>query len=175
MRAEKKLLTQEYMARLNSSPFFVLVDYRGLNVPQFGELRKRLREVGAELHVVKNTMFRVAAREAAGIDLSGALTGQMAAVTGQRDISQAAKVLKKYQGEAKKPKVQFGYLGNQRLGQGELEVLADLPPVEVLRGRLLGALQAPATQLLRLLSTPAGQLARVLQARADKAGEGTPA
>jgi large subunit ribosomal protein L10 len=168
MRAEKKLLTQEYVARLNASPFFILVDYRGLNVGQFGELRKRLRPTGAELHVVKNTMFRVAAKEAGGIDLGGALTGQLAAVTGQRDISQAAKVLKKFQTEFNKPKLQFGYLGNQRLDGAQLGVLADLPPIEVLRGRLLGLLQAPAAQLVRLLTTPAGQLARVLQARAEQ-------
>lgn len=171
MRAEKKLLTQEYVARLNASPFFVLVDYRGLNVQNFGELRKRLRQTGSELHVVKNTMFRVAAKEAGGIDLGGALNGQLAAVTGQRDVSQAAKVLKKFQGEFGKPKLQFGYLGSQRLAQAELEMLADLPPIESLRGALLGLLQAPASQLVRLLATPASQLARVLQAQADKAAE----
>jgi len=101
-------------------------------------------------------------------DLAGALAGQLAVVTGQRDISASAKVLKTFQSEFEKPKLKFGYLNNQRLETAELIALADLPSIEVLRGRLLGLLQAPAGQLVRLLNTPASQLARVLQARVDK-------
>jgi large subunit ribosomal protein L10 len=118
--------------------------------------------------VVKNTIFREAAKEANAADLKGALTGQVAVVTGQRDISAAAKVLKKFQSEFDKPKLQFGYLGRQRLEKAQLLELADLPPLETLRGDLLGVMQAPAGALVRLLNTPAGQLARVLQARVDK-------
>lgn len=167
MRVEKQFLTREYVARLNNSPFFLVVDYRGLNVVQFAELRKRLGKAGAELHVVKNSLFRIAVKEAGLPDLTGALSGQMAAVTGQRDISATAKVLKTFQAEGDKPKLKFGYLGNQRLELDQLLALADLPPIEVLRGRLLGVLQAPASQLVRLLNTPASQLARVLQAKTE--------
>jgi len=168
MRAEKKSLTQEYLTRLNASPFFLVVDYRGLSVAQFKELRTRLRKAGAEVHVVKNSIFRIAAREASLADLTGVLAGQLAVVTGQRDVSVAAKVLKTFESEFDKPKAQFGYLGNQRLDREGILTLAQLPPVEVLRGRFLGLLQAPASQLVRLLNTPASQLARVLQARVDK-------
>jgi large subunit ribosomal protein L10 len=171
MRAEKKSLTVEYLARLNASPFFLVADYRGLNVAQFAELRKRLNKAGAEVHVIKNSVFQLAAREAGLADLTGLLAGQLAVVTGQRDISAAAKVVKSYQAEFDKPKLQFGYLGNQRLEKAELLVLADLPPLEALRGKLLGVIQAPAARLVRLLNTPATQLARVLQARADQARE----
>ncbi|MCZ7635670.1 MAG: 50S ribosomal protein L10 [Verrucomicrobia bacterium] len=164
MRAEKASLTQEYVARLNASPFFLVVDYRGLKVGQFQELRRRLRQAGAEVHVVKNTIFRLAAKEA-GWAMWGALAGQLAVVTGRRDVSAAAKVLKTFQAEFEKPKLQFGFLGNQRLERAAVLELADLPPLEVLRGRLLGLLQAPASQLVRLLGTPATQLARVLEAR----------
>ena len=61
MRAEKKCISAEYLARLNASPFFLVVDYRGLSVSQFTDLRKRLIKVGGEVHVVKNTIFRIAA------------------------------------------------------------------------------------------------------------------
>ena len=168
MRAERTSLAQEYVARLNASPFFIVVDYRGLNVGHFQELRRRLRLAGAEAHVVKNSAFRVAASQAGIADLTGMLAGQLAVVTGQRDVSTAAKVLKTFQSEFEKPRVQFGYLGNQRLEKADLLVLADLPPLGVLRSKLLGVLQAPATQLVRLLNTPATQLARVLQARVEK-------
>lgn len=170
MRAEKKLITKEYVSRLNASPFLLVVEYKGLTVGQFTELRKRLLKVGAEIHVVKNSTFRIAAKEAGVADLKGALAGQLAVVTGQRDVSAAAKVLKTFGAEFDKPKLKFGYLDNKRLEVTEVMTLADLPSIEVLRGRLLGVLQAPAGQLVRLLNTPSTQLARVLQARADKGG-----
>ncbi|MHB1306078.1 MAG: 50S ribosomal protein L10 [Limisphaerales bacterium] len=167
MRAEKLLLTKEYIARLNGSPFFLVVDYKGLTVGQFSELRSRLRKVGAEVHVVKNSILRVAAKEAGLADLTGVLVGQLATVTGQQDVAAAAKVLKTFRAEFEKPKMQFGYLGDQRLESDQLTALAELPSLEVLRGNLLGILQAPAGKLVRLLNTPASQLARVLGAKVE--------
>ena len=169
MRPEKQILTKEYLARLNASPFFIVVNYKGLKVGQLTELRKRLSKAGAEIHVVKNSVFRIAAKEAGVGDLNGALGGQLAVVTGQRDISAAAKVVKTFGAEFDRLKVQFGYLNNQRLEQAEIMALADLPSLEVLRAKLLGLFSAPATKLVRLLNTPASQMARVLQARAEKA------
>jgi large subunit ribosomal protein L10 len=168
MRPEKQNLTKEYLARLNASPFFIVVNYRGLKVSQITELRKRLSQAGAEVHVVKNSIFRIAAKEAGVGDLNGALAGQLAIVTGKRDISTAAKVLKTYGRELDRLKVQFGFLNNQRLEQPDIMTLADLPSLEVLRATLLGVLCAPASKLVRLLNTPAGQMARVLKARQDK-------
>ena len=175
MRPEKKHLTTEYLTRLNGSPFFIVVDYKGLKVSQFTELRKRLNQSGAEVHVVKNSIFRIAAKEAGIGELNGGLAGQVAVVTGKRDISTAAKVVKTFGKELDKLKVHFGYLNNQRLAQPDILTLADLPSIEVLRARLLGVLNAPATKFVTLLNTPAGQLARVLQARLDKEKAAAPA
>src|SRR6266540_6969218 len=168
MRAEKQFITKEYVTRLNASPFFLVVDYKGLTVGQFTELRKRLNRSGSEVHVVKNSIFRIAAKEAGVGDLNGTLAGQLAVVTGQRDISVAAKVVKTFGAEFDKLKVHFGYLNNQRLEPAEILTLADLPGLEVLRSKLLGVLNAPATKLVVLLNTPATQLARVLRAKAEK-------
>jgi len=168
MRAEKQNISTEYVNRLNSSPFFIVVDYQGLKVGPITELRKRLTKAGAEMHVVKNSIFRIAAREAGVADLAGTLAGQLAVVTGRQDVSTAAKVIKTFSSEFDKPKIKFGYLNNQRLENKELLTLADLPSLEVLRGTLLGVLSAPATRLVRLLNTPATQLVRVLKAKAEK-------
>jgi large subunit ribosomal protein L10 len=175
MRPEKQNLTKEYLARLNAAPFFIVVNYKGLKVAHLTELRKRLNKAGAEIHIVKNSVFRIAAKEAGVGDLNGSLTGQLAVVTGQRDISTAAKVVKTFGAEFDRLKVHFGYLNNQRLEQPEIMVLADLPSIEVLRATFLGLLNTPATRLVRLLGTPASQMARILQARADKLGETAPA
>jgi large subunit ribosomal protein L10 len=168
MRPEKQNLTKEYLARLNASPFFIVVDYKGLTVGHLTELRRRLTKAGAEIHVVKNSIFRLAAKEAGVADLNGALGGQVAVVTGKRDISTAAKVVKTFGSELDKLKVHFGYLNNERLEQASILTLADLPSIEVLRAQFLGVLNAPAGKFVRLLNTPASQLARVLQARQDK-------
>ncbi|MCP5522802.1 MAG: 50S ribosomal protein L10 [Verrucomicrobiales bacterium] len=169
MRPEKQALAQEYLARLHASPFVITVNYQGLNVAQFAELRRRLAEKGSEAHVVKNTIFRLAAREAGLPEFSAdAMTGQVACLTGAKDISAAAKVVKEFNKEFKRPEFLAGCLGDEVFDRDALERLADLPPMDVLRATLLGTLMAPATNLVRLLNTPATQLARVLQARADK-------
>src|SRR6266576_5938650 len=134
MRAEKQYITKEYLARLNASPFFIVVDYQGLKVGPITELRKRLIKAGAEVHVVKNSIFRIAAKEAGVAELNGALAGQLAVITGKKDISTAAKVVKTFGSEFDRLKVHFGYLNNQRLEQPDILALADLPSLEVLRG-----------------------------------------
>ena len=169
MRAEKKLLTGEYVARLNASPFFIVVGYQGLKVAHLSELRKRLTLAGAEIHVVKNTVFNVAAKEAGIGELNGSLAGQMAVVTGKKDIFVAAKALKNFAAEFDKLKLKFGYLNNQRLEEASIIALADLPSIDVLRAKILGLLVAPATKLVTLINTPAVQLAQVIKAKSEKA------
>ena len=168
MRAEKQILTKEYAARLNASPFFIVVGYQGLKVTHLTELRKRLNQAGAEVHVVKNSIFRIAAKEAGVAELNGSLSGQMAVVTGQKDISSAAKTLKNFAAEFDKLKVKFGYLNNRRLEEAGIIALADLPSIEVLRAKILGLLNAPATKLVTLINTPATQLAQVIKAKVEK-------
>ncbi len=157
MRAEKKLLTGEYVARLNASPFFIVAGYQGLKVAHLNELRKRLISAGAEIHIVKNTVFQVAAKEAGVAELGGTLAGQIAVITGKKDIFVAAKVLKNFAAEFDKLKLKFGYLNNQRVEQATILAYADLPSLEVLRAKLLG-----------LLNTPATMLAQVIKAKSEK-------
>ncbi len=168
MRAEKQILTKEYAARLNASPFFIVVGYQGLKVAHLTELRKRLQTAGAEVHVVKNSIFRIAAKEAGVAELNGSLAGQMAVVTGQKDISAAAKALKNFAAEFDKLKIKFGFLNNSRLEEAGIIALADLPSLDVLRAKILGLLVAPATKLAILINTPASQLAQVIKAKSEK-------
>jgi len=168
MRSEKQNISQEYVARLNASPFFIVVEYTGLKVGPITELRKRLVRAGAEMHVVKNSLFRLAAKEAGLGEFNGALAGQLAVVTGQKDVSAAAKTVKTFQKEFEKPKIRFGYLNNQRLEAKDILSIADLPSLEVIRAKLVGLINTPATRLAQIIQTPAIQLARVLKAKAEK-------
>lgn len=169
MRAEKKFISAEYAARLSSSPFFYVVDYQGLKVGPLTELRKRLRGGGAEIHIVKNSIFRIAAQEAGVSDLGATLTGQIAVVTGQKDSAAAAKILKSFSSEFEKPKVKFGFVGNVRMEAAEISAMADLPSLDVLRAKLLGLINTPATSLVRVINTPASQLAQVIKAKSEQA------
>lgn len=169
MKAEKTLLIDEVLRRVNASPFMFVVDYTGLTVDKFAELRKRLSECDAEIHVYKNTLVKKAAERASYPEALGeVLVGQTAVVTGAQDVCAAAKVMKTFSAEFKKPEVKGGVLDGSLLSADGIQALADLPSREVLLAQLLGVLQAPASKLVRTLNEPAASLARVLQAKADR-------
>lgn len=168
MRPEKEALVQEYLSRLAASPFVITVNYQGLNVTEFTELRRRLTATESEVHVVKNTLFRRALKEAGLPDFGGQLRGQVACVTGRKDISAAARVVKEFQKEFKKLEFVVGCLDGELCDADMLQRLADLPPLDVLRGMLLGTVQAPAGKLVRTIQAPVSQLVRVIQARVEK-------
>ena len=170
MKEEKSIMIDHLLQKVNASPFLFVVDYAGLTVDKFEELRKRLRGAGAELHVYKNTLVKKAAERAQlPAELSTALTGQTAVVTGEKDVCAAAKVMKNFSGEFERPKMKAGVLDGKYLSPDGIKVLADLPSREVLLAQLLGVLQAPASQLVRLLNEPAASLARVIQAKGEQA------
>jgi large subunit ribosomal protein L10 len=170
MKAEKTLLIENLLSRVNASPYFFVVDYTGLKVDKFAELRKRLAGAGAEIHVFKNTLVRTAA-ERAGYpgDIGTHLVGQTAVVCGGQDVCAAAKVMKNFAAEFEKPVLKAGVLDGRLLDATGIKVLADLPSKDVLRATLLGVLNAPASKLVRLLNEPAASLARVLKAKSEVA------
>lgn len=168
MRAEKQAINKEYLERLQRSPFFIVVDYTGLKVGPITELRRRLGAAQAEMHVVKNSLFRLAAQEAGVGDLGATLSGQLAVVSGPKDVAAAAKVLKNFRAEFERPEIRFAFLNNERLSKESVLILADLPPLNQLRSVLMGLLNMPATRLAQVLQAPGAQLARVLKAKTDK-------
>ena len=170
MRPEKAFIVEDLVARFQKSPFLIVTDYHGLKVDQFSTLRTRLAEVGANYTVVKNTFLNRAARELGYPDLSASLTGQTAIVTGDKDVSAAAKVLRTYATESKKLAVRAGVVDNALFDEKQLSALADLPSKEVLQSQLLGLLQTPAAQLLRTINEPARSVASLLQSWVEKQG-----
>ena len=167
MRPEKTLIVSDIREKLQASPYLLIVDFTGMKVPHFESLRTRLADAGARISVVRNTFLRIAAAELKMPELSDLLAGQTAMVTGDTDICAAAKVLKTFAAEFKKPTVRAGVLDNAALSADQVAVLADLPSKDVLRAKLLGLLQTPASQLVRVLNEPAASLARVLKAKGD--------
>ena len=169
MHPAKASVVTDLNKRLNDSPFIFVADYTGLNVMQFSELRTRLDKAGARCSVVKNSYLRLAAKGAGLPDL-GELRGQNAIITGEKDVAAAAKVLKNFTAEFKKPTIRTGVVDRLIVSSEQIQIIADLPSRDVLLSQLLGVLSAPASKLVRLLNEPASQLARVLQAKADQGG-----
>lgn len=174
MHPAKESIVEDLQTKLNASPFLFVADYTGLKVAQFAELRTRLWNVGARCHVVKNTFLRRAAKSAGLPELDG-LTGQTAIVVGDKDVAAAAKVLKNFTAEFKKPEMKTGVVDRLVVSTEQIKAIADLPSREVLLATLLGTLNAPASQLVRVLNEPASSLARLLQAKADKDAAAAPA
>jgi large subunit ribosomal protein L10 len=170
MRPEKNLIINEIKSRVDRTPYVLLTDYTGMQVPQFNELRNRLSGANAELRVVKNTLLRRALKDSNLPDLESYLHGQSAVVMGDTDVSAAAKVLKNFTAEFQKPKLKVGILDKAVLDVQQIMALADLPSKEVLQAKLLGLLMAPASTLVRLINTPASQVAQVLKAYSEKGG-----
>ena len=98
----------------------------------------------------------------------GDLKGQLAVVTGESEISATAKIVKNFESEFTKPSIRFAYMGNSRLDESQVKIIADLPSLDALRGMIVGAVQAPAQKLATLINTPGTQLAQVLKAKSEK-------
>ena len=175
MRPEKTLIVADVREKLQASPFLLIIDYTGMKVPHFEELRTRLSQTGSRLSVVRNTFLKIAAKDLSMPELEESLTGQTAMVTGDVDICAAAKVIKTFAAEFKLPKVRAGVLDNAPLTADQVSELANLPSKDVLQAKLLGLLQTPASQFVRILNEPGASLARVLKAKGDADGANAPA
>ena len=132
------------------------------------ELRNRLSAAKAEYRVVKNNLLRRALQGSNLPDLESYLHGQSAVILGDTDISAAAKVLKNFTSEFKKPVLKIGILDKSVVDVNQIMAMADLPSKDVLQAKLLGLLLAPASTLVRLINTPASQVAQVLKAYSEK-------
>ena len=173
MHPAKATIVEDLQKKLNASPFLFVADYTGLKVSQFAELRNRLHATGARCHVVKNTFLRKAAKEA-GLPELAELKGQTAIIVGDKDVAAAAKVLKNFTAEFKKPEVKTGVVDKIVVSTEQIAAIADLPSREVLLATLLGVLNAPASKLVRVLNEPASSLARLLKAKAEKDAANAP-
>jgi large subunit ribosomal protein L10 len=171
-KIEKEVTVKEVQQKLERSKAVVLADYRGLNVQEVTELRKRLREAGVEYRVIKNTMTSRAAKAAKLEGLDRYLSGPTAIAFGYNDVVTPAKILADFAKDHKKLELKGGILEGRVIDFEMVKSLAQLPSREVLLGQLAGMLQAPMRGLVTVLSGPLRNLAYAVEAiRKQKAGE----
>jgi large subunit ribosomal protein L10 len=171
-RPEKEKIVAELTERLRQSETMIVADYRGLSVKEIDELRTRLLEQGATFTVVKNSLTRRAA-EAAGAETLLTLLDGPSAIAFLETGGDAVAVAKALADSARTTRilaVRGGVMQGRAITAEEVEELAKLPPVDVLRGQVLGAVSAPLYAIVGLFTAPLQNLHGLIQARIDQLG-----
>ena len=166
-KSDKERVVAELTERLRTSETLIVADYRGLTNDEIDGLRTKLLEHGARFSVVKNTLTRRAA-EAAGADALLALLegpSAIAFVESGGDPVAVAKALGDAATATKVLAIRGGVLEGAAMSAAEVESLAKLPPADVLRAQLVGAIVSPLTTVVALLAAPLRDLVGLIDAR----------
>jgi large subunit ribosomal protein L10 len=167
-KERKEELVKQYEAWANGSKAMIVTEYLGLSMKQIDDLRAKARAAGGEFHIIKNTLAKVAF-EKAGLPASKQmLEGSSAVLFAFENAPDAAKMINEFARTSDFVKVKGGYLDGRCISARDVTSLAELPPLPVVRGQLLGTILAPASKLARTLAEPARQMAAVLKAYADQ-------
>ena len=173
LRSDKERVVAELTERLKTADALIVADYRGLTMPEIDALRARLLEHGARFSVVKNTLTRRAA-EAAGADALLALLegpSAIAFVEAEGDPVAVAKALSDAARDTRVLAVRGGVLQGRSMSADAVEDLAKLPPLDVLRGQVLGAVVAPLNAIAALVNAPLQNLYGLIDARIEQLRE----
>ncbi len=175
-REDKERVVAELTEKLRTAETLIVADYRGLTMPQIDALRGRLLEHGARFSVVKNTLTRRAA-EAAGVEALLALLEGPSAIAFIESDGDAVAVAKAFADSARETRVlaiRGGLMQGRQISAEDVDELAKLPPLEALRGQVLGAVIAPLSSLAALINAPLQNLIGLIDARIEQlGGEGT--
>ena len=173
LKTDKERIVAELTERLRSSDTLIVADYRGLSVKEVDDLRTRLIEHGAGFRIVKNSLTRRAA-EAAGADAVLTLLDGPTAITfleADGDPVAVAKALSESARTTRILAVRGGVMQGRTITAEDIEELAKLPPADVLRGQVLGAVTAPLTAIVGLFTAPLQDVYGLLEARIAQLGE----
>jgi large subunit ribosomal protein L10 len=179
LRSEKERVVAELAERLRSAQTLMVADYRGLTMTEINDLRTRLLEAGARFTVVKNTLTKLAADAAGTKDVLQLIEGPtaIAFLEADGDPVAVAKVLNETARARDVLVIRGGILDGALVGDADIKRLATVPPAEVLRAQLVGAVAGPLTTVVGLFTAPLRDLVGVLDARirqVEEQGESAP-
>ena len=167
LKEQKERVVEQLAQRLRDSETLMVADYRGLTMPEIDELRSRLVEAGARFTVVKNTLTRRAAEAAGKEEVLELIDGPtaIAFLEAEGDPVAVAKVLSETARRNDVLVIRGGVFEGAVVGDAEIKRLATLPPADVLRAQLVGAVAAPLTTVVGLFAAPLRDLVGVIDAR----------
>ncbi len=167
-RSEKVELVEEIQRNFKKAGATFIADYQGIKAVEMNDFRKSLRDASIDFVVVRNTLARNAVKGTELESVSGELKGPTAIAFSYKDAAAAAKALTQFAKTQPRLKLRVGTLGPRVIGLEEIKGLAELPPREVLLGRLLGSMKSPTTGLVMVLSGVPRKLLYALNAIKDK-------
>lgn len=166
-KERKNELIAHYVEWVKSSRALVLTQYVGMTMKDIDELRSKVRENGGEFHIIKNTLAKLAFEQAGYSIQDDLLEGSTAIVFANTDAPGMVKAITEFTKGSDFLKIKGGFLEQQALTVDDIKALAELPPLPIVRGQLLGTLLAPASKLVRTFAEPGRMLAAVIQANTE--------
>lgn len=150
----------ELKEKLNSKKNIILTNYSGIKVKDLYQLRKILRDKGAEYKVIKNNLFRKALKDGGYPPIDTHLVGPIGVVFVDKELSEIAKVLKDFQKEQDKFQFSVAIMDNVVYSQKDVQRIAELPPIEVLLSQVMSLINGPATGTAIAINQVMASLAR---------------
>jgi large subunit ribosomal protein L10 len=171
LKRDKERVVADLVERLRGSDTLFIADYRGLSMPEIDGVRTEILKHGARFTVVKNTLTKRAAEEAGVPELVELLDGPTAiAFVGDGDMVGVAKALQDTARQTRILSVRGGILEGKTMTADQVRELASLPPADVLRGQVLGAIVAPLNAIAGLINAPLQNLVGLIDARIEQLG-----
>lgn len=167
-RKEKELVVSDMSKQVEGLKAAVLTNYRGLNVEQLSQLRRRLREEKISYHVVKNTLMKLASKGTDLEKLSDYFEGPTAIAISYGDPTLLAKILAEFIKSQPALEIKVGLIQGKVIPPEEVKSLATMPSFDVLMAQVLGGIQTPGGQLAGVIQSALQQLLGVIQARIDQ-------
>ncbi len=174
-KKRKEELVSQYREILERNTSILLAEYSGLTVKETEILRAKIREMGGEFFVVKNSLAKRAFEESGWAHPENAFEGPTAIGAASEDVPGLAKILVDLSKEKEVFRVKAGIIDGELFDAAQIRSLAELPPMPALQAQLLGVLNMPGSQLARVLAGSMRQVVNVLQAYIDAKPEGAAA
>lgn len=171
-KKQKQELVSLYQELVRKSSGMVLASYSGMRVSELEGLRRKLRESGAEFRIVKNTLMELALQQAGLPVPKDSFIGTTAVGFASEDVLAMAKAIVDLSRTSEAIKVKGAVVDGVAYGTQQVQMLADLPPMPVLRALLLGVISAPATRVAGALAGSVRQVVNVVKAYSEKAPAG---
>jgi len=172
-RKEKEQIVSDLCKKIEGYKAVVLTHYRGLNVEQISQLRKRLREEKVYYHVIKNTLMRLASKGTDLEKLNDYFEGPTAIAISYGDPILLAKVLSEFIKTQPSLEIKVGLIEGRVAPPEDVKALATMPSREVLLAQILGGIQMSGGQVVGAILSILQQMLGVVQARVNQLAEST--
>lgn len=169
LKSEKEEMIKELSDKFSRAKAVVVTEFRKVDVATVTRLRKKLREGGVELKVLKNTLAKRAAKGTSVEKVSDDFVGPVQVAISYGDVVAPAKILTEFLKDLETIKVKSAVIEGVKQDVEGVKALAKLPGLPELRAKILGVINQPAGKLVRTLAEPANALARVLKAKSEQA------